>query len=79
MDISFKDKKLEAYSNDYKKCRAKLGDKRAKIYMNRLFQLHNAESLEDVRNPIPTKDNKYVWIEILGVEIIEIVNYHKEK
>jgi len=28
-------------------------------------------------NPIPTDENgKYLWIEIKGVEIIEITNYH---
>jgi toxin HigB-1 len=31
-------------------------------------------------NPIPTDpDGKYIWIEITGVEVIEITNYHKEK
>ena len=31
-------------------------------------------------NPLPTnKDGKISWIEIRGVEIIEVVNYHKEK
>jgi toxin HigB-1 len=29
-------------------------------------------------NPIPTDDNgKYRWIEIKGIEIIEITNYHE--
>lgn len=28
-------------------------------------------------NPIPTdKNGKYIWIEITGVEVIEITNYH---
>lgn len=31
-------------------------------------------------DPIPTnKHGQYVWVKITGVEIIEIVNYHKEK
>lgn len=35
---------------------------------------------EPHENPIPTdKDGRYIWIEITGVEIVEIVNYHKEK
>ena len=35
---------------------------------------------EPHENPIPTNDDgQYLWIEIKGVEIIEIVNYHKEK
>ncbi|TSA33677.1 MAG: killer suppression protein HigA [Porphyromonadaceae bacterium] len=30
--------------------------------------------------PIPTNENgQYIWLEIKGVEIIEIANYHKEK
>jgi proteic killer suppression protein len=32
---------------------------------------------EPHENPIPTnEDGQYIWIEIIGVEIIEIVNYH---
>lgn len=32
---------------------------------------------EPHEEPIPTdKDGKYVWIEIKGVELIEITNYH---
>jgi len=31
-------------------------------------------------NPIPTnEDGQYMWIEIKGVEVMEIINYHKEK
>ena len=30
--------------------------------------------------PIPVNDNgQYIWIEITSVEILEIINYHKEK
>lgn len=30
--------------------------------------------------PIPVnEDGQYVWMEITGVEVIEVVNYHKEK
>lgn len=30
-------------------------------------------------SPIPTNEHgQYVWMEITGVEVIEIVNYHKE-
>jgi len=30
--------------------------------------------------PIPTNEHgQYVWMEITGVEVIEVVNYHKEK
>ena len=32
---------------------------------------------EPHEDPVPTDENgKYVWIEIKGVEIVEIVNYH---
>lgn len=31
-------------------------------------------------NPIPVnEDGQYIWLEITGVEVIEVVNYHKEK
>ncbi|AWO01852.1 killer suppression protein HigA [Chitinophaga alhagiae] len=31
-------------------------------------------------NPIPNNEHgQYVWMEIKGIEVIEIVNYHKEK
>ncbi|TDE18062.1 type II toxin-antitoxin system RelE/ParE family toxin [Dyadobacter psychrotolerans] len=31
-------------------------------------------------NPIPTnEDGQYIWLRITGVEIIEVINYHKEK
>lgn len=33
-----------------------------------------------VERPIPIKESgQYIWIEITSVEIIEIINYHKEK
>ncbi len=35
---------------------------------------------EPHERPIPTDDNgKYIWIEIKGIEILEINNYHKER
>jgi toxin HigB-1 len=35
---------------------------------------------EPHEKPIPAKDSgTYVWLEIKGVELIEITNYHKEK
>jgi toxin HigB-1 len=108
--ISFGDKKLEKLANDYRKCQKEFGQLRAKLYNKRLLDLHNAQSLEDVRNlpghyhelkddrkgqwscdldqpyrlvfepqekPIPTdKSAKYIWLEIKGVEIIEITDYH---
>lgn len=30
--------------------------------------------------PIPVNENgQYIWLEIISVEIVEIINYHKEK
>ncbi|MFA0964464.1 type II toxin-antitoxin system RelE/ParE family toxin [Roseivirga sp. BDSF3-8] len=34
--------------------------------------------IEPHEDPIPVnKDGQYIWVEIKGVEIVEIVNYHK--
>ncbi|MEP6646515.1 MAG: type II toxin-antitoxin system RelE/ParE family toxin [Saprospiraceae bacterium] len=31
------------------------------------------------QNPIPTnEDGQYIWLEIRAVEVIEVINYHKE-
>lgn len=31
-------------------------------------------------HPVPVNDDgQYIWLEITGVEVIEIINYHKEK
>lgn len=88
----------------------KLGPVRSEKYLQRIGDLMDATTLEDVRNlpgnyhelsanrkgqwtvsldgpyrlifvphedPIPVDENgKYVWIEIKGVEIEEIENYH---
>lgn len=87
-----------------------MGAQRTRLYLKRIDDLYNAQTLEDVRylpgnyhelkgdrkgewacdldqpyrlifqpleDPIPTdKDGKYIWVEIKGVEIIEIANYH---
>jgi len=35
---------------------------------------------EPHETPIPADEHgKYIWFEIKGVEVIEIINYHKEK
>lgn len=111
MDISFANRTLEKLANDYGKCRQKMGDRRAKLFVTRLNALRDAVTLEDVRNvpgrfheltndrkgqwgcdldhpyrliftphdhPIPVnRDGRYLWVEITGVEIIEIIDYHK--
>jgi len=34
---------------------------------------------EPHENPIPANEHgQYIWLKIAGIEIIEIVNYHKE-
>jgi proteic killer suppression protein len=110
MNISFDDNKLKKYANDDSRAITKLGQRRAKLYKQRLDDLRGAETLEDVRylpgkfhelienrkgqwacdldhpyrlvfepheNPIPINESgQYIWIEIKGVEIIEIVDYH---
>lgn len=31
-------------------------------------------------NPVPVNEyGQYIWLEITGVEVIEIINYHKER
>jgi proteic killer suppression protein len=50
MDITFSDKKLQKLANDDRKMLKELGKIRADKFRLRLFQLHNANSLEDVRN-----------------------------
>ena len=110
MEIIFADQKLEKLSADYYKCRQKMGDIRAKLFVTRLNALRDAATLEDVRNlpgrfhelkgerkgqwscdldhpyrlvftahenPIPTNEHgQYVWVEITGGIVIEIVDYH---
>ncbi len=110
MDISFDNNKLRKYANNDLQAIKKLGPNRAALYKQRLDDLSDSETLEDVRylpgnyhelkgnrkgqwacdldhpyrlifepqeNPIPKNDSgQYIWIEIKGVEIIEIVDYH---
>lgn len=110
MDIRFENKKLGKLANDPKKCKKEMGDKRGNLYLKRLTDLRDAETLEDVRplpgryheltgtrkgqwacdldhpyrlifipqeKPIPSNEGgQYIWFEIVGVEVIEIVDYH---
>lgn len=110
MNITFSNRKLEKLANNFQKCQKEFGILRARLYIKRLLDLQNAESLEDVRNlpgnyhelarnrkgqwacdldqpyrlifephedPIPKDENgRYIWFEIKGVEIIEIIDYH---
>lgn len=110
MNLTFGSNKLEKLANDYRKCQKEFGQIRARLYNKRLSDLHNADTLEDVKNlpgryheltgdrkgqwacdldqphrlvfephenPIPTDNSgKYIWLEIKGVEILEITDYH---
>ena len=49
MEILFQDKKLSKQAEDYKKCKKEQGEIRAKLFMKRIGDLYNAETLEDVR------------------------------
>ena len=113
MNLTFADKKLQKIVNNDKLMLKEFGKVRAEKLRNRLIQLQDAGTLEDVRYlpgnyheltgdrkgqwacdldqpyrlifepheyPIPTNEHgQYIWLKIVGVEIIEIVNYHKEK
>lgn len=110
MDIKFGNKKLEKLANDSRKCLKDFGQIRGKLFLRRLGDLSDADTLEKVRHlpgnyheltgnrkgewacdldqpyrliftpqqdPIPTNEaGQYIWFEIVGVEIIEIVDYH---
>lgn len=113
MIVTFADKKLQKIVNDDRKMFKEFGKVRAEKIRNRLTQLLDAVTLDDVRflpgnyheltgnrkgqwacdldqpyrlvfepheDPIPANEQgQYLWFKIVGVEIIEIVNYHKEK
>ena len=110
MKITFSNNKLKKTANDPKRCFREYGQVGGKKLLQRLTDLRDAESMEDVRylpgryheltedrkgqwacdlqhpyrlifkphnDPIPTNDDgQYLWMEISGVEIIEIVDYH---
>jgi proteic killer suppression protein len=110
VNITFGNSKLEKLANHSSKCQKELGKIRAMLFMKRLDDLYNANSLEDVRylpghyheltanrkgqwacdldhpyrlvfepheKPIPTdKSGKHIWLEIKGVEVLEIIDYH---
>ena len=110
MDIKFAYKKLRKLANDPRRCKQEMGERRATLFLKRLTDLRDAETLEDVRHlpgryhelkearkgqwacdlehpyrlifmpqeiPIPTNaDGQYIWFKIVGIEIIEIVDYH---
>ena len=110
MDISFHNKKLRKLAENERMCYKELGKRRGSLFLQRIDDLYNANSLEDVRylpgsyhelsadrkgqwacdldqpyrlifqpteHPIPTDaDGKYIWVEIIGIEIMGITNYH---
>ena len=110
MEIEFQNNKLRKLAENERKCYKELGERRATLFLQRLDDLYNAVTLEDVRylpgnyheltanrkgqwacdldqpyrlifepleNQIPSDENgKYLWVKIVGVEIVEITNYH---
>ncbi len=110
MNITFKNSQLRKCANDDKQAIKKLGRRRAELFKQRLDDLMDATTLEEVRHlpgnyhelaanrkgqwscnldhpyrlifephehPIPVNESgQYVWIEIKGVEIVEITDYH---
>lgn len=112
MEVTYKNKHLQKCAENGKYSVKKLGAIRSKKYLQRVADLCDAETLEEVRylpgnyheligdrkgqwavsldqpyrliftpheSPIPTdKDGKYVWIEIKGVEIDDIEDYHEK-
>lgn len=110
MEVTYKNKHLQKCAEDETYSVRKLGPVRSEKYLQRIGDLMDAKTLEEVRNlpgnyhelsanrkgqwavsldgpyrlifaphekPIPVDENgKYVWIEIKGVEIEEIENYH---
>ena len=55
MDIAFKQDSLRKCANDHRHAQRKLGPLRAKKYLLRLQQMHDAVCLEDLRN-VPQAD-----------------------
>ncbi|MBQ9642051.1 MAG: type II toxin-antitoxin system RelE/ParE family toxin [Bacteroidaceae bacterium] len=49
MEIRFRDSKLEKLSKDERKCLRTLGAMRGRLFLSRLLDLSDADSLEDVR------------------------------
>lgn len=110
MEVTYKNKHLQKCAEDETYSVRKLGPVRSEKYLQRIGDLMDAKTLEEVRNlpgnyhelsanrkgqwavsldgpyrlifaphenPIPVDENgKYVWIEIKGVEIEDIENYH---
>ena len=87
MDIFFQSKKLEKIASDPRKCLKEdvryLPGHYHELKRDRKGQwgcdLDQPYRLifEPHEDPVPTDDNgRYIWIEIKGVEIVEIVNYH---
>jgi len=71
VEITFDDNKLEKLANDFRKCQKEMGQIRAKLPYRLIFQPH--------QKPTPVDENgQYIWLEVKGVKIIEITNYHRK-
>lgn len=49
VNITFKNKKLEKYANDFSKCSKQLGFRRTDLFFRRLNTLRDVDSLDDVK------------------------------
>ena len=49
MEIEFQNKKLRKLAENERKCRKELGERRATLFLQRIDDLVNANTLEDVR------------------------------
>lgn len=112
MEVTYKNKHLQKCAEDGLYSQRKLGLVRSEKHLQRVGDLLDANTLEDVRNlpgnyheltanrkgqwavsldgpyrliftphesPIPTNSKgNYLWIEIRGVELEEIENYHRK-
>jgi toxin HigB-1 len=78
MEITFSDKKLEKLANDDRKCLKEMGNRKGQwaCDLDQPYRL----VFEPHESLIPTDEHGvYIWFEIKGIEVIEIINYHKEK
>lgn len=49
MEIEFQNRKLRKLAENERKCQKELGERRARLFLQRIDDLYNANNLEDVR------------------------------
>lgn len=76
MEISFADRDFEKLANNDKKLVREYGKGQWGCDLIQLYRL----VFTPQEDPIPANEHgQYIWLEITGVEIIEVINYQKEK